>query len=68
MDNDAFPTYAAPTKSASRAAAWGIGLNWYLNKNARAYVDYEQTSFDGGDTTGDRPIEKVIFTRLQLLY
>lgn len=68
VDNDAFPTYADPAKSASHATAWGIGLNWYLNKNVRAYLDYEQTVFDGGTTPGDRPDEKAVLTRLQLVF
>jgi phosphate-selective porin OprO/OprP len=61
-------SFADPTKSARRATAWGVGLNWYLNKWARAYLDYEQTAFDRGAATGDRPDEKTLFTRLQLLF
>jgi phosphate-selective porin OprO/OprP len=54
------------------AREWGVGLNWYLNKNVKAVLDYEQTSFDGGAANGslvaNRPAEKVIFTRLQLAF
>jgi phosphate-selective porin OprO/OprP len=72
IDSDAFPTFADPTKSIQEAREWGVGLNWYLNKNVKAVLDYEQTSFDGGAANGslvaNRPAEKVIFTRLQLAF
>jgi phosphate-selective porin OprO/OprP len=45
-----------------------VGINWYLNKNARFTVDYEQTKFAGGASAGDRKQEKIIFSRLQLSY
>ena len=63
-DNDAFPTFADPAKSASKATGWGVGLNWYLNRNVRSDLDYEQTQFDGSG----RATEKVFFTRLQLKF
>lgn len=73
VDNDTFSggaaSFANPATSASRASAWSVGLNWYLNKNFRAYLDYEQTWFDGGAAGGaDRPDEKVLFTRLQVSF
>jgi phosphate-selective porin OprO/OprP len=72
IDSDAFPTFADPTKSIQEAREWGVGINWYLNKNVKAVLDYEQTDFDGGAANGslvaNRPTEKVIFTRLQLAF
>lgn len=72
VDNGAFAGGGAslsdPTRSATKATAWGVGLNWYLNKNIRVNLDYEQTYFSGGGTAGDRPTEKVLFTRLQLAF
>ncbi len=67
VDNDAFPLFADPAKSATAAQSWGVGLNWYLNKNLRLEADYEQTSFDGGAKSGgNRPDEQAFLTRLQL--
>lgn len=45
-------SYADPTLSASRARTWTVGVNWYLNSNAKIVLNYEQTSFDGGATSG----------------
>ena len=47
LDKDAFPKFAT-SASANEATGWGVGLNWYLNSNFRLYIDYEQTSFEGG--------------------
>lgn len=76
VDDDAFPFFASPTSSASFAESWGVGLNWYLNRSLRVYLDYEQTSFEGGAAIGgtagslvaDRPDEKIIFSRFQISF
>jgi phosphate-selective porin OprO/OprP len=68
VDKAAFPIFADPTKSAQTATAWAVGINWYLNKNIKFTVDYEQTGFEGGANTGDRKPEKIMFSRLQLSY
>ncbi len=69
VDNDAFPTFANPAASASRATEWGVGLNWYLSSNVRLYLDYEQTAFEGGAAGGkDRDTERVVFTRTQVRF
>ena len=58
-----------PTKSVRTAFAWGIGLNWYLNRNVKQMVDYERTSFTGGGAAGaDRPAENAIFLRSQVSF
>lgn len=67
-DPAAFPKFADPASAARAAAAWGVGLNWYLNRNVRMNLHYEQTRFEGGAASGARPTERVIFTRLQLKY
>jgi phosphate-selective porin OprO/OprP len=59
---------AASVKSAS---SWAAGLNWYLNQNIKIALNYEQTSFEGGNVTNyllDHPDEKILSSRLQLSY
>lgn len=68
VDEKAFPLFADLTRSAKTATAWAVGVNWYLNRNAKFTVDYEQTDFDGGASTGDRKSEKIVFGRLQISY
>jgi phosphate-selective porin OprO/OprP len=73
VDNKAFKgnVYADPTKSASAATAWSVGLNWYLNKNFRANLSYSHTVFDGyvGSASGvGRQPEDIVFSRLQLAF
>ncbi|MBI5505088.1 MAG: porin [Deltaproteobacteria bacterium] len=69
VDDSAFPVFADPEKSATAAQSWGVGVNWYLNKNVRLEADYEQTTFDGGGKSGaDRDDEQAFFTRLQLAW
>jgi phosphate-selective porin OprO/OprP len=70
-DNAAFEggaaSFADPNTQASKASAWALGLNWYLNENLKWVLNYEQTSFDGGDPGGaDRDDEKVFLTRFAL--
>lgn len=64
--------FANATTSVSEAEAWGLGLNWYLNRNLKVVFDFEHTEFEGGaldaGVVADRPDENVIFTRLQLSY
>jgi phosphate-selective porin OprO/OprP len=61
-----------PSQSASRATAWTVGLNWFLNSYALIRADYEQVSFTGGAGTiakvADRPTEHVFGTRFQLAF
>ncbi|HEY3301099.1 MAG TPA: porin [Methylophilaceae bacterium] len=67
-------SYADPTKSIKNASAWATGVNWYLNRNTKIALDYEQTSYEGGWTSGstgivlDRPTERVLSSRLQLAF
>jgi phosphate-selective porin OprO/OprP len=67
-DADAFPLFADAQNAAERARAWTAGLNWYLNRNVKIVFDYEQTRFDGGAASGDRPTEHGAFTRLQFSF
>lgn len=72
VDNTAF-NILDPSKSAKHATAWAVGVNWFINQNARIMADYEQTYFDGGAGTiargvGNRPSENVFATRFQLAF
>lgn len=60
--------YADPTRSARKALAVGVGLNWYLTRNVRSMFDYERTTFDGGAAGGDRAAENALLWRMQLAY
>jgi phosphate-selective porin OprO/OprP len=68
LDDELFPLYATPA-SGQKESSWGVGLNWYLNRNVKLQVNYEQTRFDG---PGRSPLlengEKIIFTRAQLAF
>ncbi len=63
-------SYAEATKSVKSAENWGLGLNWYLNRNLRVSLDYDQTNFQwggGGTSTApkDRDDERVFIGRMQ---
>jgi phosphate-selective porin OprO/OprP len=68
IDDDTFPLFANPASAASAAEEWGIGLNWYLNRNLRVDLDYERTQFEGGAATGDREDESVLLSRFQIAF
>lgn len=62
-------SFASPDTAASKASAWGVGVNWYLNQNYKWSLNYDVTSFDGGAPDGgDRPDEKALFTRFALQF
>jgi phosphate-selective porin OprO/OprP len=70
-DDDAFlggaASFADPVNAASKATAYGLGLNWYLNENLKWVLNYDHTSFDGGALGGaDRDDESVFLTRFAL--
>jgi phosphate-selective porin OprO/OprP len=71
VDNSTF-LLLDPSKSATKAKAWTVGANWYLNRNAIIRADYENVSFSGGAGTAarvtDRPNEQVFTTRFQLAF
>jgi phosphate-selective porin OprO/OprP len=71
VDNSAF-TILDPTKSIKHATAWAVGVNWFINQNARIMADYEQTYYDGGAgitrLVSNRPSENVFATRFQLAF
>ena len=72
IDDDAFiggaNSFANPATSASKASAWGVGVNWHLNQNYKWSLNYDVTSFEGGAATGDRPDEEALFTRFAVQF
>jgi phosphate-selective porin OprO/OprP len=59
-------SFADPLDSASKAEAFGLGFNWYLNENVKVLVNYDHTSFEGGAPDGDREDEDAFQLRLAL--
>ncbi|HET8836445.1 MAG TPA: porin, partial [Gemmatimonadales bacterium] len=65
IDDAAFPAFANPSSTPSKAKAWAVGINWYLARSIKAVVDYEHTTFTGGTATGNREAENFVASRLQ---
>jgi phosphate-selective porin OprO/OprP len=69
VDDDAFPLFADPSLSATRARTWGLGLNWYLNQNLKLVFNHVRTNFDAGAPAGaDRDDETLFFSRVQVAF
>lgn len=80
IDDNTFGSFANAASSANKATAWGVGLNWWLNKNVRLLTSYSHTTFDGGGTFNladpksvpqgivTREDEDVFFTRVQISF
>ncbi|MCC7264005.1 MAG: porin [Candidatus Latescibacteria bacterium] len=68
IDKDAYPIFANAKRSARSATAWALGINWYLHRNTKLNLDYEQTQFKGGGAKGDRDAEKILFNRFQVSF
>jgi phosphate-selective porin OprO/OprP len=47
--------------SSLEAAAWTLGLNWYLTQNFKYVVNFERTVFDGGADGGRQPENAFVF-------
>ena len=70
IDDELFASVGAGG-SARKASSWGAGVNWYLNRNVRLSLDYEQTYFKGGSTkigTVTAQDERILFSRVQLAF
>jgi len=58
-----------PNHSVKKAQDFGVGVNWYLNRNVKLQLDYNQTHFTSGALGGaDRPEEKILFSRMQIAF
>ena len=69
QDENSFPVYSNPAASAEVARDRGVGVNWYLSRNARLMLDYVETRFLGGAANGlDREDERVILDRFQISF
>ncbi len=75
IDDAAFPLFSDPASSARSAAAWSVGLNWYLNRNVLFKTSFSHTDFIGGGGAGSTAPaavtgrdENVLFTRIQLAF
>lgn len=55
-------------RSVSKAQDFGIGINWYLNRNVKFQIDYDQTHFSHGAADHHRPTEKILFSRMQIAF
>src|SRR5207245_4663949 len=51
IDDKAFPNFANPATSATKATDWSAGLNWYLNRNVRVSASFSHTTFGGAGAT-----------------
>jgi phosphate-selective porin OprO and OprP len=40
IDDEAFPLFANPAVSATKARSTGVGVNWHLNRNVKLSVNY----------------------------
>lgn len=66
LDSGAFTSGLFDSRHAARKAQdFGVGINWYLNRNIKLQLDYNQTHFNGGT---DRVDENVLFSRAQIAF
>ncbi|MBF0122829.1 MAG: hypothetical protein HQL21_05415 [Candidatus Omnitrophica bacterium] len=57
------------SSSPSEASAWTLGLNWYLNRNAKLVFNFERTQYKDGASSGNaRPTENLVLSRMQLSF
>jgi phosphate-selective porin OprO/OprP len=70
IDDDTFvggaDSFANPATAVSKATACGVGFNWYPWNTVKLSINYEQTQFDGGAASGDRPDEKALLSRFAI--
>jgi phosphate-selective porin OprO and OprP len=62
--------FAKEGQSAQKAANYGLGVNWYLNKNFKFQANWERTEFNDEVAFGDhdRDHEDVLLMRFQVSY
>ena len=72
LDEELFtaPLFATAA-SAHKIRSWGVGANWYLNRNVKLMLDYDRSDFSGGSTAPGQVTaqdEQVIITRVQVSF
>jgi phosphate-selective porin OprO/OprP len=69
VDDDVFPRFADPAKSAREALTWGGGFNWYLSRAVKWSTAFSLTQFQGGAAAGaDRADERLVVSRIQTAF
>ena len=70
IDDEAFTAgLFDPARSVREAFAWGLVVQWHLNRHVKEVVSYERTTFTAGAADGaDRPAENALFIRTQLSF
>jgi phosphate-selective porin OprO/OprP len=68
VDSRTFPRFANLATSSKEAREGTVGVTWHFNPMFKINLDYSNTAFNGGAATGDRPDEKVVFTRAQFRF
>lgn len=67
VDSGSFPVFADPARAVARIANAGVSLGWSLNRALKIVLDYQNTSFEGGERGGaDRETEQAVLTRFQV--
>jgi phosphate-selective porin OprO/OprP len=61
VDDRAFALNLAAAGASREAAAWTLGLNWYLTPNFKYVLNFERTVFDDGDEAARRPENALVF-------
>lgn len=65
VDDAAFPAFASAATSVREAKAWAVGVTWHFARAIQLALNYEETRFTGGATSGARATERFLVTRLQ---
>ena len=68
VGREAFPVFADSTVAAHDATEAAVGVNWFFTRSTKAQLNYERTSFDGGNAAGDRRREDMLLLRLQAAF
>jgi len=68
FDEDTFPTYANPARSAQSATAIGGGFNWIPTEIIRVMLNYEHTQFGAAKGAKKLRAEELLGLRVQALF
>jgi phosphate-selective porin OprO/OprP len=68
IGEEAFPAFASPTTAAKGAFEVGAGINWYITRQTKMQLAYENISFTGGAGVEDRKPEQFLLIRWQAYF